>query len=303
VGLELIIVDDGSTDGCVETVRDIGDPRLRIVHQANLGCSAARNTGIEAASHPWVALLDADDIWLDSHLEELGRIRTAFPGAGLIGTSEFLVEAGARSARVPQRPSNIRLIPYLAAIARGEPTFNASSVAILKQAWDSVGRSDPGCAGPDRELWARVSLCWPVAVSDRVTTVYLRAEGSDSDRQRRQRHGKAVTSLAELSSSVAMLLERYPAADASVRRDIDDYVLRYFDYRLCEAIAFWDPVALRSLRSLYPGRRLEHRLLLALASLPGPLAKRACRIGLLPRAAAQRLQAWWPGESHEVVPL
>ena len=302
-GLELIVVDDGSTDGGTETLARIADPRLRIVRQANLGCSAARNTGIEAATHAWVALLDADDIWLPGHLEELDRIRTAFPEAGLIGTAEFGIAAGVSSVRVPQRPSNIRRIRYLAAVARGEPTPNASSAALFKAAWDAVGRSDPAATGPDRELWARLSLAWPVAVSDRITTLYLRAEGSDSDRQRRQRHGRAVTSLAELSSSVAMLLRRRADADESLREEIDAYVLRYFDYRLCEAISFRDVVALRSLRGLDPGRNLEHRLLLALASLPSPVATRAARLGLMPRAALQRLRKWRARVPHKVVHL
>jgi glycosyltransferase involved in cell wall biosynthesis len=302
-GLELIVVDDGSTDSVTEALAGVADPRLRIVRQANLGCSAARNTGIEAASHPWVALLDADDLWLPGHLEELDRIRTAFPEAGLIGTAEFGVAAGAASACVPQRPSNIREIRYLAAVARGEPTPNASSAAVFKGAWDAVGRSDPAAAGPDRELWARLSLAWPVAVSDRITTLYLRAEGSDSDRQRRQRHGRPVKSLAELSSSVAMLLRQYADAGKPLRKEIDAYVLRYFDYRLREAIAFHDVVALRSLRELYPGRQLEHRLLLALSALPSPLATRAARLGLMPRAALQRLRKWRAREPHEVVHL
>src|SRR5919112_584138 len=79
---ELILIDDGSTDGSLESVADIDDPRLRILRQANGGASAARNAGLAAARHPWVAFLDADDWWLPGHLAELDRIRSHHPDAG-----------------------------------------------------------------------------------------------------------------------------------------------------------------------------------------------------------------------------
>lgn len=68
---EVVIVDDGSTDGGAEIAERYADPRFRVIHQENAGPGAARNRGVRESSAPYLAFLDADDAWDDVYLERM----------------------------------------------------------------------------------------------------------------------------------------------------------------------------------------------------------------------------------------
>jgi glycosyltransferase involved in cell wall biosynthesis len=93
--LELIIVDDGSTDNTLGLVNRYleQDSRIRVVQSKHIGCSGARNVGVRAAKYPWIAVMDADDIALPERLEKQMEAVSANPQLVVCGTYAHHISA------------------------------------------------------------------------------------------------------------------------------------------------------------------------------------------------------------------
>jgi glycosyltransferase involved in cell wall biosynthesis len=277
---ELIVVDDGSTDGSLSALPDPRDPRIVVLEREHRGMAAARNVGLRAATHDWIAFLDADDIWHPGHLTELDRIRRRFPDAGLIGTRFVETDFSGRFEWPPDEEGVIELIPYFERFGRGPQPLSFISAAVSRRATDDVGGFGPHVLGTDTELFTRIALRHPVAASTRTTAVYFHGTGGASESASRRWEGARLRSAADVSPAVATLLaecaKRPPDA---VPPGVDEFVDRYVGWCLRTSFYIGDHETVASLRPLYRGRPpWRDRVLLAVGARPaGARLRRAWR--------------------------
>lgn len=163
---ELIVIDDGSTDGtrAIASRFARSDTRLRVVsHERNRGPASARNSGIACSRAPVVALLDADDLWMPRYLEVMGNALGADPRAGLAYTEGWLLDDA--SGRIMRAPAMARWKPPIPPPASPEAflrelvrrNFVLYAVALRRSALEVVGGFDPSLShAEDYELWLRM---------------------------------------------------------------------------------------------------------------------------------------------------
>jgi glycosyltransferase involved in cell wall biosynthesis len=219
---ELIIVDDGSTDGSHEMLASVNDERFRLVRQANAGEGAARNRGLAEAREDWVAFLDADDLWLPHHLAETAKIVAAFPDSGFVATGFREVTDVREVNAIGESRANIRRIDYFIEASRRIGRVNASNVSVRRAAIMNIDGFGRYKAGGDLDCWARLALLYPAALSDRVTSAYVRGTGGVMEQlQQTQSDARvAVTALRleDISPSVASLCRAIEVDPAIGRR-------------------------------------------------------------------------------------
>lgn len=159
---ELIVVDDGSTDGGGDIVEGIADSRIKLFHQENGGVSAARNNGVAAAEAPYICFLDADDWWEPTFLEEMAGLIERHPDAGIYGTGYYIVKNG-RKRLAPIGVDDgfaVGEINYCQVYAKTLcMPLTSISVCMPRTVFDSAGGFPIGIKlGEDFLLWIHVAL-------------------------------------------------------------------------------------------------------------------------------------------------
>lgn len=186
---EIIVVDDGSTDGGVGVVNEFQDARVRLVHRSPPGPGgyAARNLGIQLARADWIAFLDADDEWYRHHLEEYHRVLGQYPDARVLACGwDIHKPTDGRNSRYRPRyylkhhsagTHVVSFRDYLRAELERRKPIHTSTACIARETLLAVGGFPDGRTrrGGDVDTWLRCvahagSLTW----SNHVGGVYYR---------------------------------------------------------------------------------------------------------------------------------
>lgn len=173
---ELLIVDDGSTDGTFEAASSFGDPRIRIVRQPNQGESAARNRALGEVRGQYLSFLDADDLYLPDHLRLVMARFAANPGlAGVFTDGYHITEDGKQLKSLSSRRRPPRTGRVFDEVVYGSDFFGPPLCVVLRR--DLIVREGLTfnrniVMGPDWDFFVRFSDLGPFDYVDEKTCLY-----------------------------------------------------------------------------------------------------------------------------------
>ncbi len=156
---EMVVVDDGSTDGTVAVVERYSafDPRIRLIRRANGGAAAARNTAIRSAKGAFLALLDGDDLWRPEFLEAQIDVFERHPETGLVAGNGIYL-GGPFDGR-PTRPvtPDLVVLPLRELIANERAAFIMT--VFRRVVFDAIGGfNESQRTNEDYDFWLRAAV-------------------------------------------------------------------------------------------------------------------------------------------------
>jgi len=175
--LELIVVDDGSTDTTGELLQQYGTV-LSVLHTSHRGPSAARNCGIAAARGEHIAFLDSDDVWLPDKLRAQILFFQDHPEARVCQTEEIWIRSG---VRVNPMKKHKKYSGWIFEQCLPLCIVSPSSVMIERSVFSSVGLFDETfLACEDYDLWLRIAARYPIYL---IETPLIIKRGGQADQQ------------------------------------------------------------------------------------------------------------------------
>jgi glycosyltransferase involved in cell wall biosynthesis len=178
VDIEVIVVDDGSTDDTREVVAAVGDDRIRMVaHETPQGVSTARNRGVTEATGEWIAFIDDDDLWapdkLLRQLDAAQRTNRSWVYGGAVNVNDSLRVVSGVPPPPPERM--VELLPHYNAMPGG-----GSNVAMRKDILSATGPFDARLYNTeDWEMWLRLACqCHPAWVAEPLVAYRVHTENA-----------------------------------------------------------------------------------------------------------------------------
>ena len=165
---EIVVVDDGGTDGTFEALA--ADPDFRVLrHPCRRGVAAARNTGVAAARGEWLAFLDSDDLWRPDKLARQMAFLESRPRMRLCQTDEIWVRRGVRVNK-PAAHRKVAGQIFLPSLARC--MVSPSAAMLHRRLFEDHGAFDVTLpAAEDYDLWLRLTWRFEVGLVDQPLVV------------------------------------------------------------------------------------------------------------------------------------
>jgi glycosyltransferase involved in cell wall biosynthesis len=240
--LELIVVDDGSTDDTPAVVAPYLD-RIRYVSQENRGKAAARNRAVELADGELIAFCDSDDCWYPDRIERQLRAFEQQPEAGMVHGHIALIDGESRP--LPEQTSAHRAL--LAHAHRHGATYAgyaadcrcfSSTILVRRDVFDAIGPYDPRLPIEDYDFYLRLVLDFPVAFMDDGPLARYRVHDGQTPNET-----LGVGQIKTAEKHLALLEERPGMPDArAARRNFNLMIARSWkvlgDRRRARAAAF-----------------------------------------------------------------
>lgn len=184
---ELIIVDDGSTDGSYNQLSNVHDSRVKVIKQSNSGVSVARNKGVQNSTSDYVCFLDADDEWDESFLYEIMSLILDSPESVIFCTRyEMINEKGKPFIGKLFTKDNYFgvLNDFYSAYSKSRSLICSSNVCVNKNMLLKVGGFPVGVkTGEDIYVWLLLSLKGAVSFSSKILSkIYANAENRTDTR-------------------------------------------------------------------------------------------------------------------------
>lgn len=181
---EIIVVDDKSTDNSLNIVKQFKDERIRIFKQKkNKGASFARNFGIKKAKAPYIAFLDADDVYIKDFLQEILRLTDKYKNIKFFATAYKKVFDNKKTelkALGSRRDFIVK--SFIASVAKNKFFIHISSVVVHKSVFAKTGyfgylskeSKKSNSFGEDFDMWLRIARRYKLCYSNHVGSLYYK---------------------------------------------------------------------------------------------------------------------------------